>query len=167
MAFVGKVNTVAGRTAQANSGNAPILEQWIRVSRPTDSLPATATETIFEVEGGRILLKALVGEVTTVIQTQACNLSVNVDSDAGSSDVIASTLDISADAVGTYYGVEGDGTAVEDTGIGWGRTCAGVGAIIGPGAITITTSATNTGAVKWDLYYLPLDKASYVTATAI
>lgn len=163
MAFLGKN---VGPAFRYGTQNPPVLQQWIRVSRPTDSLPATATETIFEVEGGRILLLALIGEVTTVIQTQACNMSLNVDSDAGSADVIASTLDISADAVGTYYGVEGDGTAVEDTGIGWGRACI-CPTVIGPGAITLTTSATNTGSVKWDLYYLPLDPESYVTATAV
>ena len=152
---------------RSTDGFPPILTQIVKCSRATDSLPATATETIFEVEGGRILVFALIGEVTTVIQTQACNLSVNVDSDAGASDVIASTLDISADAVGTFYGVEGDGTALEDTGIGWGRVCTGGGVVIGPGAITLTTSATNTGSVKWDLYYMPLDAEAYVTATAV
>jgi hypothetical protein len=164
MAFLGKNTGPASR--YGTNGDQPVLEQWIRVARATDSLPTTATETIFEVEGGRILLKALVGEVTTAIQAQACNLSVNVDSDAGASDVIASTLDVNAGAVGTYYGVEGDGTALENTGIGWGRPCS-TGVIVGPGAITITTSATNTGSVKWDLYYLPLDGAAYVTATAV
>jgi DNA-binding transcriptional regulator YdaS (Cro superfamily) len=163
MAFLGKASGVAART----SVQAPVLEQWIRVSRATDTLPATTTEAIFNVLGGRILLKALIGEVTTVIQTQACNLSVNVDSDAGASDVLASTLDISAGAVGTYYGIEGDGTAVENTGIGWGRICTSGGTVIGTGTITLTTSATNTGSVKWDLYYLPLEENSYVTATAV
>ena len=161
MAFFLKNTGPAARNAA--NGQAPVLEQWIRVSRATAALPATTTATIFNVEGGRILLKALIGEVTTVIQTQACNLSVNVDADSGATDVIASTLDVSADAVGTMYGVEGDGTALEDTGIGWGRTCNGQGTVIAPGIITLTTSATNTGSVKWDLYYLPLEEGAYVT----
>jgi hypothetical protein len=164
MAFLGKSVGPSNRYA---NGDPPVIDQWIRVSRATDTLPATATETIFTVSGGRILLKALIGEVTTVIQSQACNLSVNVDSDAGAADVIASTLDINADGVGTYYGVEGDGTALEDTGIGWGRPCSGVGTVIGTGVITITTSATNTGSVKWDLYYLPLDPTAYVVPAAL
>lgn len=164
MAFLGK-NT--GPASRYSNGHQPVLEQWIRVSRATDSLPATTTETLFNVRGGRVLMKAMIGEVTTVIQTQACNLSVNVDSDAGASDVLASTLDISADAVGTYYGIEGDGTAVEDTGIGWGRIATSGGVVIGPGIVTLTTSATNTGSVKWDFYYLPLDENSYVEATAV
>lgn len=164
MAFLAKN---VGPSARYANGDSPVLEQWIRVSRATDTLPATATETLFTVAGGRILMKAMIGEVTTVIQTQACNLSVNVDSDAGGADVLASTLDISADAVGTYYGIEGDGTAVEDTGIGWGRICLGGGVVIAPGIITLTTSATNTGSVKWDLYYLPLDPTAYVTPSAL
>lgn len=159
MAFLIKNNKATHRSTGAY---APILDQTIRVERATAALPATTTATIFNITGGRIILKGLVGEVTTVIQTQACNLSVNVDSDAGASDVIASALDVSAAAVGTYFGVEGDGTALENTGIGWGRLVTGVGVAVGPGAITITTSATNTGSVKWTLLYQPLDEEAVV-----
>ncbi len=159
MAFFAKDN----KTARSNVNQAPVLEQWIRVSRATATLPATATSTIFNVEGGRILMKALIGEVTTAIQNQACNLSVSVDGVAGAADDIATVLNVANDGIGTFYGVEGDGTALEDTGIGWGRPCNGPGVVVAPGIITITTSATNTGSVKWDLYYMPLDEAAYVT----
>jgi hypothetical protein len=43
----------------------------------------------------------------------------------------------------------------------------GTGAVIAPGEIQLTTSATNTGSVKWDLYYLPLDPAAYVVPSAV
>src|SRR5688572_26893677 len=123
-----------------SNGDAPVIDQWIRVARATDSLPATTTETIFEVEGGRILLKALIGEVTTAIQAQACNLSVVVDTDAGAADDLASVLEINADAVGTYYSVEGDGTALL-VAEGNGLACVGNGVVIGAGAVRLTTSA--------------------------
>jgi hypothetical protein len=165
MAFLGKNTGPASR--YGTNGDQPVLEQWIRVPRATDTLPATTTETIFEVEGGRILLKALIGEITTAIQAQACNLSVNVDTDAGAAVVLASTLEINADAVGQYYGVEGDGTALITVAGGYAPICNNGGVVIGPGAITLTTSATNTGSVKWDLYYLPLDANAYVTASAV
>jgi hypothetical protein len=165
MAFLLK-NATNPSTRLAN-GDAPVVSQWIRVQRATDSLPATTTETIFEVEGGRILLRALIGEVTTVIQTQACNLSVVVDSDAGAADDLASVADVSALAVGTLISPEGDGTTLLFGGVGWGQPCPGQGVIINPGAIRLTTSATNTGSVKWDLYYLPLDPTAYVTPTAV
>jgi hypothetical protein len=113
-------------------------------------------------KNGRIVLMALIGEVTTAIQAQACNLSVNIDSDAGAADVLASTLETNADAVGTFYSVEGDGTALL-VAEGNGLACQGNGTILAPGIVTITTSATNTGSIKWDLYYLPLDETAYVT----
>lgn len=165
MAFLGK--NVGPASRYGTNGDQPVLDQWIRVSRATDSLPATATETIFEVEGGRILLKALIGEVTTAIQNQACNLKVQVDSDAGAADDLGADVSVANLGVGTYYTVEGDGTASLTAGIGWGQACLGMGVVIGTGAITLTTSATNTGSVKWDLYYLPLDANAYVTATAV
>lgn len=161
MAFLGKNSGPASR--YGTNGEQPVLEQWIHVPRATASLPATTTSTIFNVEGGKILLKALVGEVTTAIQAQACNLSVNVDSDAGASSVLASVADINAKGVGNLFGVEGDGTALIVAGVGWAPATLDNGVVVLPGIITITTSATNTGSVKWDLYYLPLDKAAYVT----
>jgi hypothetical protein len=163
MAFLGKS---VGPSSRYSNGDPPVLDQWIRVTRATDTLPATTTETLFTISGGRIILKALIGEVTTAIQAQACNLSVNIDSDAGAADVLASTLEINADAVGTYYSVEGDGTALI-VAEGNGLTCLGNGTVLGAGIVTLTTSATNTGSVKWDLYYQPLDPAAYVVPSAV
>lgn len=141
------------------------VEQWIKVSRATASLPATATTAMFTVTGGRILLKAMIGEVTTVIQTQACNYKVSSAPTVGTAVDLASNLDITGDEVGCLYFVEGDGTAL--IGANAGAALSGVGsvmAVIPTGSITVTTSATSTGAVKWDLYYMPLDPTATVTA---
>jgi hypothetical protein len=105
----------------------------------------------------------LIGEVTTVIQAQACNLSVNANPTVGGTAVLASTVDINADEVGTTYGVEGDGTALVATSSGFSPGAFGE-PIIQEGVISITTSATNTGSVKWDLYYEPMDETASVVA---
>lgn len=160
MSFLLKNSGVAARSG--NTGDKPILYQVIRVSRPTAALPASTTATIFNVEGGRIALLGLIGEVTTAIQAQACNLSINVDADSGATDVIAATVDVNGLALGGTYIVEGDGTAGVITGVGWGQFCL-TPVVICPGIITLTASATNTGSMKWDLYYFPLDEAAYVT----
>lgn len=160
MAFLLKNSSVAAR--RATNGFAPVVHQWLRVSRAAATVPATATETIFNVEGGRIALLALVGEVTTAIQNQVCTLTVQVDSDAGAADDFGAAVSIANLGVGTMLSVEGDGTAGLTAGIGWAQACL-TPVIVAPGIITITTSATNTGAMKWDLYYLPLDEAAYVT----
>jgi hypothetical protein len=166
MAFIVKNAGSLTAARRQTDGTPPILSQIIRASRATDTLPATATETIFEVEGGRILLYALVGEVTTAIQNQVCTLAIAVDSDAGAADDLASAVSVANLGVGTYITPEGDGTAGLTAGIGWGQACL-TPVIVGPGAITLTTSATNTGSVKWDLYYQPLDTEAYVAPTAV
>lgn len=153
----------SGPASRHSNGEQPVIEQYIKVSRATASLPATTTGTIFNVIGGRVKLKALIGEVTTAIQAQACNLSVNCNPTVGGTAVIASTVDINADEAGTTYGVEGDGTALVATSSGYTPGCFGE-PVVQEGIISITTSATNTGSVKWDLYYLPLDPTAYVTA---
>lgn len=161
MAFVVKQAPAKHRSTD---GTQPIIAQTIKVERATAALPATTTAAIFSVLGGRVRVKALIGEVTTAIQAQANNLSVNVDSDAGAADPVATALDTNAAAVGTYFSVEGDGSALLGQGIGWAQAAVDYGFIVGAGSITLTTSATNTGSVKWTLYYEPLDETAYVVA---
>jgi hypothetical protein len=61
--------------------------------------------------------------------------------------------------------VEGDGTAMVKSTAGAAFIGANSGQWIAPqGEIYITTSATNTGAIKWDIFYQPLDAGAYVEA---
>jgi len=48
-----------------------------KISRATATLPQTTAAPIFTVSGGRIVLTGLLGQVTTVIQTQANNSNLN------------------------------------------------------------------------------------------
>jgi hypothetical protein len=138
-------------------------------SRPTATPPASTTDELFIITGGRILVHLLLGEVTTVIQSQACNLKVTVNPSAsgGTSGDVASNLDINADQVGTFYFPEGDGTALVGVNAGTGFTSgpAGQPFIVPVGGIDIETSATNTGAIKWDIWYEALDEAAIVTVS--
>lgn len=161
MAFLIKDNKPTQRSA---AGQAPTLDQWVKVSKAAATLPATTTDDIFNVDGGRILVKALIGEVTTAVQNQACNLKVTVVPDTGTAYDVASDLAIANDEAGTLYSVEGDGTALLTVSSGAITTASGNGFVVSKGTIRIATSATNTGATKWDLYFLPLDKDAEVTA---
>jgi hypothetical protein len=143
----------------------PVLEQWIKVSKATAALPATAAAAIFNVVGGRVILKALLGEVTTIIQAQACNLKVTANPTTGTSVDLASNLDVNADEAGCLYTAELDGTAL--IGANAGAAMSGVGApfaIVNVGSIDLETSATNTGSVKWDIFYIPVDPGAYITS---
>lgn len=154
------------------------LREVVHVQRPTLALPQTTTEILFRVYGGRVRVVLLIGEVTTVIQSTdpVAKITAGRLSDAGvlvgTVYDIASTLDMSSDEVGTIYTVEGDGTAIispQLAGAGY-IGAANNGWIMPQGEIYLTTGASKTGAIKWDLWYESLDEAAYavpvVTATA-
>jgi hypothetical protein len=138
----------------------------LAVERATAALPASTTADIFTVDGGRVLLVGIIGEVTTAIQAQACNLSVVYDPDgAGSNTTLASTLDVNADAAGSYYVLNGTagGALVQSTNP-FAVAFPAPRWVLGPGDIALTTSATNTGSVKWTALYVPLDDGATLTA---
>ena len=136
-----------------------------RVDRATAALPQSTAEALFTVAGGGCLVTLLLGEVTTVIQTQACNTKLTVNPTAGTSGDVASVLDITADEVGTLYFPEGDGTALVGVNAGTGFT-AGVKQpfIVPVGTIDLDCAASNTGAVKWSIFYVPLDAGAVIAA---
>lgn len=135
-----------------------------RVDKAAAALPATTTQNIFTVSGGRVWAGLLFGEITTVVQAQACNLKVTLAATAGGNVDLAANLDINAFALGRLLLVEGDGTALVSNG---GALLSGIGSagmILSPGSVRIETSATNTGATKWTMYYVPLDIGAAVVS---
>lgn len=162
-----------------SSGRQATLDQWIQVSQTSSTgtgiaLPATTTGQLFRVKGGRVLVRALLGEVTTVIQTQADNMKVsskkldNSSVAVGTAVDVASNLDVTGIEVGGMLFVEGDGTALVKSTAGAALIGANSGMwIAAQGEIYLTTSATNTGAIKWDLWYQPLDAGAFVEPAAL
>ncbi len=139
------------------------VRTWKHLARNTATLPATAAEEIFAVTGGRILVHLLLGEVTTLIQTQTCNLKVTINPTIGTSGDVASNLDITATEAGGLFFPEGDGTALIGVDAGTGFGAGGLVPYIVPvGGLDIETSATNTGSIKWDLWFEPLDESAVV-----
>lgn len=128
------------------------------VTRPTAALPQTTTAAIFTISGGSILIKQIVGEVTTVIQTQANNTNLVYNPAGTGSDVnLCAALDITADAVGTVYTIVGvTATAMKSTSL-WTAVPADLipagGVLALPGTIDLVCAASNTGSVKWTLVY--------------
>lgn len=134
-------------------------DEWVHVSKASATLPASTTQNLFTIAGGRVLVKMLVGEVTTVVQNQACTLKVSSVPTVGSAVDIASNLDINAFEAGGLLVVEGDGTALIGAagGAGAANAANALPFILPIGTVRITTGATNTGATKWDVWYKPLD----------
>ena len=140
------------------------LHQGFRVERDAASLPQTTDDALFTISGGRVLITQIVGEVTTVIQTQANNTKIKYNpTGAGADTDLCAVLNISADAVGTYYGITG---TVGDAMIDGIRMVKGQVAplVLEEGDIELDCAASNTGAIKWTIWYIPLDNGAAIEA---
>lgn len=133
------------------------------VERATAALPASAAGTLFTVTGS-IIVTDIVGEVTTVIQTQACNLKLIANATVGADVDMCAVVNVSAAAVGSTFGITGTlANAMVITAGGAGQAQA-ARQIVHDGAIQAHTTATNNGSVKWTLHYIPLTPTSTVVA---
>lgn len=139
------------------------------VARPTNTIPQTATGTIFNINNGRVFLTSLVGVVTTVMGATATTLSVGVTPTVGSAQPagLASATAVTSAAVGAPLALS--------TTVGGALVVGAAGApvVAGPttpsfllsaGALTVTTSASDTGSIQWTLTYVPLDPGASVSA---
>ncbi len=148
------------------------IELGVRVEKTAFTLPASTSTAMFTVAGGRVIITSFIGEVTTVVQSQACNLNVTIDpTGAGAAADLAAATEINADAVGTFYtvnGVQADLLGSQTEGGTQVPTHAlaklGRPFMVPAGSILLKTSATNTGATKWVLTYVPLDDGASVVS---
>lgn len=137
------------------------------VEKAAATLPATTTQTLFTIGTGRVAITSIVGEVTTVVQTQADNTKLTYDPTAtGASVDLCAVLDITADAVGTMYSITGTpATAMQDTlNCVTSNKMLAQPLILKPGTILLDCAATNTGATKWTLTYVPIDDGATVVS---
>lgn len=144
-----------------------VVDQWKRASVPATTNPATTSLEIFRITGGRVLVKLLFAEVTTLNGATATNTSVTYTPLGGSNADLASVVATADAAAGTHLFVEGDGTALIETATVKFAAVPAAAAqffIIDSGSIYWKTSATNTGAAKWDMFYIPLDPGAKVQA---
>lgn len=141
----------------------PFVYTARRTERATANLPQGVASAIFTITGGRIVVVAIVGEVTTVIQTQANNTKLIHNPSTGTDVDLCAVLNITADEVGTLYGITG---LFSDALVGAGQALAGQTrpVVLKPGTIDLSCAASNTGAVKWTLIWTPLDSGAYVAA---
>jgi hypothetical protein len=137
----------------------------IRTDRATATLPASGYGALFTITGGRVLMNMLLGEVTTIIQAQACTVKVTGTPTTGTAvDLSAASASVSAKEVGSLWGFVGpSGTALNVANAG-GVPWADNSIVVPIGTVGITTSATNTGSVKWAIWWVPLDSGAQLVA---
>jgi hypothetical protein len=138
--------------------------EGIRVDRAAATLPQTTAEALFTVSGGRVVINQILGEVTTIIETQANNTKLVGNPTTGTSADLCAVLNISADEVGTLYGITGTfSDAMLGTNAG-GVPAQSTGVIVNEGTIDLNCAASNTGAIKWTVLYTPIDDGASVVA---
>lgn len=132
-------------------------------TRASATLPATAATPYFTVTG-RVKILSIIGEVTTVVQTQTCNAKLIANPTVGTDVDICAVKDITAAAVGTNLSITGTfATAMVQTASG-AFVAQAAPVIVTAGTIDLSTSATNTGATRWTVVYEPIDQGAMVFA---
>jgi hypothetical protein len=140
------------------------LALGFQTDRATAALPQTAAHALFTIATGRIVVFGLVGEVTTVIQTQANNTKIVANPTTGTSVDLCAVLSITAKEVGTLLGITGV-FADALVGANAGATILCDRPVVVPiGTIDLDCAASNTGAIKWKLLWLPLDDGATAVA---
>jgi len=145
-------------------------ELGFRVQGAPKTVPLNATQTIFTVAGGRIMVGLLYGVVTTIIGGTTPAAKLVATPTVGSANDMCTVLTITGDEVGTMFvlpvavgsaliGAAAAGKSGSASGPGLG------GQIVAPGTIGFNDSAADaTGAIQWSLFYIPLDPATTVVA---
>ncbi len=146
-------------------------ELGFRVQGAAKTVPQNATQTVFTVTGGRILVNLLYGLVTTVIAGTTPSARYIATPTVGTLNNMCANGVITAAEVGSHFVVPNTGgiaTAMIVSTAGSGSSSAGAGyggLIVAPGTIGFaTTAADATGAVQHSLFYVPLDPAATVVA---
>lgn len=133
------------------------------------NLPATGTGTLFTVAGslggsGSVLVTGLLGLITTAAGATATTVSLGTG--LGGVASVATAVAVTSKGVGTWLGPAPATSAGAPGALVVGTVFATpyqVPGVLSPffvaagDVITWTTSATDTGAVKWYLWYTPLD----------
>jgi hypothetical protein len=153
-----------------------ILVAGTSVVKSSLALPATATGNLFTVTGGGVMVTGLLGRVTTATGATVTTLSLGTTGSTTTS--LATATAITSAAAGTFLipsVASSAGGALTVTkgpaflNSAWPATNDfNIPTLFGAfflanDVITWTTSATDTGAVTWYLWYLPIDTSASVS----
>ena len=123
--------------------------------RATGITPQTGTSPIFTVTAP-IRVLDIVGEVTTVMQTQANSINLAAIPTVGVSVDICAVLNVTAAAVGTTFGITGTLANAMTSNANGVLVSQAASVMIPAGTINQTASASSTGSIRWIIRYQPL-----------
>jgi len=139
-----------------------------KVTRPAADIFDGTQTALFTVAGGKVLITALLCEVTTAaVDNAASNTSFVTNPTVGTDAAMCAVLDIILDENGTIYSCPLDGVTALDGGSGGGAAGALSTYIVAEGSIDLLSAADAGagGALGYcELWYLPLDSGATVVA---
>lgn len=137
----------------------------ILVERAAATTPQGVDGALFTITGGRIVLVAVVGEVTVALENLTNNTRLKFNPDAtGVDQDICANLNTQNFAIGellTITGTVGD-AMVNDLLIGNGTLASPL--VLSEGDIELDCANSRTGEISWAIIYVPLDSAAVVVA---
>jgi hypothetical protein len=134
-----------------------------RVHQPAKTVPQNGLSALFTVSGGAVAVTGIVGEVTTIIGGTTPSAKLVANPTVGTDSDITSAVAITSDPVGNLYGVAtvGGALVVLEAVAPLNQTPF----VVRAGTIDLNVSAADaTGAIKWTLFYVPIDPGATVTA---
>lgn len=135
----------------------------LRVDRSATAIAGISTKDLFDVVGGNCIIVGLIGEVTTLVQTQANNTKYISTPTVGTAQDLCAVVDNTAHEVGgllTITGVLAADAVKGNAGAGVMMTNP---IIVAPGTIGLDTAADNTGAYKFSIWYIPAEDGAYIS----
>jgi hypothetical protein len=160
----------SNQLATLEASGANIIWSGIRIGQdgvyhsyePAASLPQSVASNIFVITGGKVKILEIIGEVTTAIQNQANNTKLQSIQTAPSTTTdicaVASTANL---AIGTLLSM--DGTFADAMVVSAGAHVGQAASFIQPiGSIKLNCAASNTGATKWMVKWVPLEPGALV-----
>lgn len=118
---------------------------------------------------GSIGIVSITGRVSTIIEAQATTVKLSITPDALAAYDICTTKDINAFAVGSLLSITGTAAdaMIGTTAVGTlapGQASMIIATCITSGTITVTYGAASTGAIVWEILWIPLNAAGTVAA---
>lgn len=133
----------------------------IMVEKAAVAIAGISTKSLFTVVGGRVIVKTLLGEVTTGLQAKANACKFNHTPTGGNPVDLSAAVECNGDVAGTLYGITGLPATAMSVTIGTAVNSA-YDIVLKPGVIGFNTAADATGAIKATVVYIPLDDGAYI-----
>lgn len=135
----------------------------LRTTRAAAALPQTASAAIFTVTD-RVLITAIVGEVTVAIQSGANSAKLFIDPTAAglANTDLCVAVDIASLAIGSLVSLTGD--VADDLQLGAVAVAFDRPLMVPAGSIKLDCTASKTGQIAWTIHYVPYDDTARIRA---